>query len=330
MNKILTGNIIRKLSLFMLIGIVLFSYVSANNYPASFVSGSLSSGVSSVSTSGNNVLLDLENIEYIKPECGGCKNDEKCYNIGTRLTLKEKYNQSYSKYITENFGFFSWLNNNESYCGIEKTFLEQKEEGQSCVNDFECQSNQCLNNLCSSRSDIKKHEIFRNQTFLVESIVFESDTKFSISGLKNNYLIGFGKRKEGYSFFINNNLSSYENKTLFLSNYSRIDLNGILFEDGKKPRANITLIESSISNANFDELLKQLGCNGLWANESCKSEGEHVEINGVDYIVENKSLKEIIKKETPVSITGATIGAKNDNNLLQKIAGFLKSLFGFS
>ncbi len=62
--------------------------------------------------------------------CDGCILENKCVFIGYRIEGK--------------------------YCDIDSEFVEQKEEEESCDNNFECSSNVCINNECISQGILKK------------------------------------------------------------------------------------------------------------------------------------------------------------------------------
>lgn len=62
-----------------------------------------------------------------EPDCrSGCLLDEQCIPYGQRLLIKEL----------------------QMYCGLNGNFEEQRAEGQSCQNSYECKSNQCSNAVC--------------------------------------------------------------------------------------------------------------------------------------------------------------------------------------
>lgn len=60
-------------------------------------------------------------------ECVGCKTENTCLSVGIRMI--------------DNLSL-------PVYCDLTGQFLEQKDEGTSCQNDFECLSNSCLSGQC--------------------------------------------------------------------------------------------------------------------------------------------------------------------------------------
>lgn len=48
------------------------------------------------------------------------------------------------------------LRKNGEYCSLDKKWIEQKEEGELCENNFECKSNLCIDNECVSGSLLLK------------------------------------------------------------------------------------------------------------------------------------------------------------------------------
>jgi len=66
--------------------------------------------------------------EEINPNCNGCYYKDSCLSFGTRL-IKD---------------------NVQSYCNIDKIFIEQKEKESSCQNNYECVTNQCNDGKCGS------------------------------------------------------------------------------------------------------------------------------------------------------------------------------------
>ncbi|MBS3167921.1 hypothetical protein J4216_02260 [Candidatus Woesearchaeota archaeon] len=66
------------------------------------------------------------NSKKIEEKCNGCKQNEVCLPIGTRLTEENK----------------------PRYCDIDLNIKEQKTNSQNCQNNYECSTNQCSNNEC--------------------------------------------------------------------------------------------------------------------------------------------------------------------------------------
>lgn len=66
--------------------------------------------------------------------CDGCDIDGKCYPIGYRVNIKTGYGVS------------------NNYCDIGGYLYLQKSESESCVNDFECSTNICVNGSCIDAS----------------------------------------------------------------------------------------------------------------------------------------------------------------------------------
>ena len=78
--------------------------------------GSSSGGGGGGSSSGNN--------NQTETNCSGCKLDNKCVDIGYR--------------------------NQGKYCDINGEFKIQNKASSECQNNFECDSNLCINNQCVS------------------------------------------------------------------------------------------------------------------------------------------------------------------------------------
>jgi len=76
--------------------------------------------------------------EFNESGCEGCFLNEECFGVGDRNELQ--------------------------YCSENGLFFKQKLEGFSCQNNYECQSNLCLNGNCKEENIIEK-EFKNNQTF---------------------------------------------------------------------------------------------------------------------------------------------------------------------
>ena len=222
---------------------------------------------------------------------GFCWESNRCYGVGVRITRDPEYKNKE----------LSWLNETHLYCGEEsKKFVSQKITGESCENDFECQSNSCVNLICEQKHRINVTEIYNDKETLIRNLFFQEKEMFYFSGLNKNYSMGFDKNESNFVFLINNETYILGNETFNLDNYSQITIEGISFENGLSS-ANLTLIESKNLLDNLD--LKK------------------------DY--ENNNSEKI--KENEISITGNAIeeGLENKNNLISKIINFFKDLFRF-
>ncbi len=89
--------------------------IESNNNSENSSGGGVAGGSSS---SGNN--------NQTETNCGGCKLDNKCVDIGYR--------------------------NQGKYCDINGEFIIQNKASSECQNNFECDSNLCINNQCVSGS----------------------------------------------------------------------------------------------------------------------------------------------------------------------------------
>ncbi len=68
--------------------------------------------------------------EYLKQSCDGCLMEDNCVSYGTRL--------------------------DEKYCSLSKDFLNQRDLGSSCNENYECKSNECLDRECVSTYGLLK------------------------------------------------------------------------------------------------------------------------------------------------------------------------------
>ncbi|MCK9569236.1 hypothetical protein M0R72_09885 [Candidatus Pacearchaeota archaeon] len=289
MNKIIPVLIILVLN---------FTFIYATNYPSSLSIGSsanvavvngVSTGSGSVITSEEIVSIDTTS-ERTWLTCEGCLRGGKCYNIGTRLTIEPEYPKK----------DLAWRNITFLYCDEGKpSFVAQKITRESCENDFECQSNSCINYLCEQKIGINVIEIRKDEDVVVKELLFREKEIFYFSSLVN-YSIGFGREDEGnFIFLINNITIPLENKTFVLENNSKFIFNKISFENGIA-KANVTLIE----NKNF-------------ANDSIKFTDDTA-------YLENNSTK--IPSEGTLQITGNVVDDKQEN-IFNKFLNFLKNLF---
>ena len=91
-------------------------------------------------TSGPIEIPVVENPQTVRYECGGCELDKKCYPFGFR---KDK-----------------------NYCDdITSKFISEKVPKTSCENNFECDSNLCIDNKCFSGSLWAKFLRWLNRLF---------------------------------------------------------------------------------------------------------------------------------------------------------------------
>ncbi|MCW8965869.1 MAG: hypothetical protein OQK82_04160 [Candidatus Pacearchaeota archaeon] len=81
-------------------------------------------------------LTSEETIERIK-NCKGCFFNQICYDIGDRIGL--------------------------NYCNEENGFMTQKQDGESCKNNWECETNNCYKEICKTKTFLGSIiEWFRN------------------------------------------------------------------------------------------------------------------------------------------------------------------------
>ena len=292
---------------FILVGMfILCSVFVQSTYPNEGGTGVIINSLTSLALpSSEPVIIRL---------CEGCSNNGKCYNLGARLTINPQYPKQ----------DLAWKNISNLYCG-EGGFVSQKITEETCENDFECQSNICNNLKCGQENRIKEAEIYNDKSILIKNLIFQEKETFYFKGLDKTYSIGFGKNDSDYLFLINNNFSSYENKTFILNNNSQFIFNSIIFNDNVA-KANVTFIESKNPINDQKKLIEQLTCEGLFVNELCKKEGESFVLEGKNYIVENKSPKEVSNQGNSAPITGNVIGTQKEN-FFSKILNFFKNLF---
>jgi hypothetical protein len=223
--------------------------------------------------------------------CNGCFANGKCYNIGARLTMPPLFpNRD-----------LAWRNESYLYCGDDSTqFVPQKIIREKCENGFECQSNKCNEEKCEQNSRMKEIEIYDDKITIVKNLLFTEKEIFHFKGLNKDYSIGFGENHSNYVFLVDNNISSYENKTFNLNDNSQFIFNSIIFE-GNTTKANVTFIESKNPIGDPEEFLSN-----LWGNKEETAE---------------------LKNETiQAPITGNVINDKK-GNFLSDFFEFLKNLF---
>ncbi len=75
---------------------------------------------------------EVEDEDDDKEECGGCLDGEECLDIGSRM--------------------------GSAYCKDKDFVNRQKENGEICNNDYECLSDNCLDNICSSVEEDSNEE----------------------------------------------------------------------------------------------------------------------------------------------------------------------------
>jgi hypothetical protein len=250
----------------------------------------------------NNMINTIKGIDEdtktkeICRKINGCylKEEDKCYTIGTRMTILPEFPDK----------DLSWRNETYLYCDKDKIgssskkFVPQKVTEEVCENDFECQSNECHNKKCEQKNRIKVTEIYRGKnTFITNIILYDKET-FNFMGLDKIYSIGFGENKSEFISFVNG--EPHYTKKIILNNNCQIIFNAILF-DGET-FANVTFIESKNSFDDAEKLIKE-------------------------YLVENKSAEEIpVEENFSATITGGVI-TNTDENFFDNIINFFKNLF---
>jgi hypothetical protein len=70
-------------------------------------------------------------------DCDGCTKDDRCYSYGIRK--------------------------DGEFCSVNGNFQEQKGDVQSCENNFECESNVCVDSKCVSAGFLKRIFIWLKQ-----------------------------------------------------------------------------------------------------------------------------------------------------------------------
>ncbi|MDO8623327.1 MAG: hypothetical protein Q7R52_03700 [archaeon] len=282
----------KSLFLVMFILIVNTPFILSANYPDPFVK--------------NGVVVSEYTVRH-EYTCDGCSRDDKCYNIGTRITINE------------------WNNKNYLYCNSEKGFVPQKVTGETCENDFECQSNGCDYTNCAQKTGIGITKIYNNKTTSVINLFFLEQETFYFEGLNKNYSINFKYNNTNLTFLVDNELYDFNNIS-YPTNYQFV-LNSISFNNNLI-KANMTLIESKTPFNSTEKLFKRLNCKeGLFIAEDCKKEGESFEMDGKSYQIKNMSLLEVPEDKSFTSITGNVIETPEKSfigKFLERIREFLR------
>jgi len=245
---------------------------------------------------------DIENINeksQAEIDCkrlGFCWGNERCYSMGARITVEPEDKKQ----------DLAWIDEAYLYCG-EKRFVPQKITGETCENDFECQSNKCFDRICQQKNGIKITEIYSDKETVIRNLILREKEVFYFSGLNKNYSIGFGRNESNFIFLINDFTFTLEKKTLSLDNNLQVIIESILFENGFSS-ANITIIE----------IINPL--------DSLDSKDFYSEANKFN-------LEEIQENKSPTQITGNIVEESNngkvEKNIVEKLINFLRKLFGF-
>lgn len=293
------------------VSVVLILFLSLSILLISFISSANRSVITFDKTEKSQAEIDCKRL-------GFCWGNERCYSMGARITVEPEDKKQ----------DLAWRDEAYLYCG-EKRFVPQKITGETCENDFECQSNKCFDRICQQKNGIKITEIYSDKETVIRNLILREKEMFYFSGLNKNYSIGFGRNESNFIFLINDETYILNNKIFNLDNYSQITVESILFENGL-PRANITLIESINPFNDSEKLLEKINCNGLFINGTCRKEGESFEINNTEYKIENMSLVESPKEENSDLITGGVIETKKENFIsifLKRVKDFFDNLF---
>jgi hypothetical protein len=75
--------------------------------------------------------------------CGGCQYNEACLPVGTRIKIGGA----------------------PSYCGADQEFIQQVGQEESCMNNYECSSNLCVDSQCISQGLFSKILAWFQQLF---------------------------------------------------------------------------------------------------------------------------------------------------------------------
>lgn len=141
---------------------VIRPYSSPSQQPANSIGNYLSSKVTvgSDAPTGESVLLSKYNDKIDTEKYEDCKNsgcflDDKCYPYGHiidgDLHIIGFKNIIGKKYCAEEF-IVRFSNGQERYTKKD-VFVNQKETGVKCNNDFECLTNSCLNGICINQEE---------------------------------------------------------------------------------------------------------------------------------------------------------------------------------
>lgn len=241
------------LFLSVILVIINTSFILSANYPSPFIGPPYSPQV---------IVYDNPEVIIHEYDCNGCLNEGKCYNIGTRLTIP----------LTIPKKDLGWRNVDYFYCGETSDYLIPQEIiGETCKNDFECQSNDCKNRICQQEPGFKIVEVYNDNVTLIENLLFENEQTFIFRGIKEKYEIGFGENDTDFVFFLNNMSTLYRNKTLIIDNHTHLILNSILFDENLI-QANVTFLESENLINDSKKLIKELTSNGLIGDDENSQE----------------------------------------------------------
>lgn len=145
--------------------------------------------------SAQTTLLNEGILQYQEPQIseeedvckklGFCWDDNKCYPIG--YIQGEKYCSDKDPYYFEKYK-------------IEvSNFVNKSETGKECINNYECKTNICSENLCLNLTKVEKNTIFLNKetTNIVPEVIDikdDIDTEINVEEEKKNIfqkVIGF-------------------------------------------------------------------------------------------------------------------------------------------
>tara|TARA_Y100000310_G_C20682237_1_gene816665 strand:- start:2436 stop:2867 length:432 start_codon:yes stop_codon:yes gene_type:complete len=106
----------------------------------------------------------------VSSQCFGFSKDGVCYNIGDELRIDGVY----------------------YYIDANGDSQEQKSDGSSCQNDFECLNNLCSNGVCVDlyKEAEKQGELVEDVLNKSEEIRFGYNAKISIATIEDTYEIG--------------------------------------------------------------------------------------------------------------------------------------------
>lgn len=258
----------------------------------------------------------------------GCWYEDKCYNFGRRII--EEPEQKYKN--------IAWINISYLYCGEKKTkyhssmeVLKQKVVGETCENDFECESNECSNEICEQKRGIEIVDLYNKNRTIIKNITISYEELFYFQGLKYNYSIGFGRDKNNSIIIWMNNNTNYskydkqKKKNISLENYGNLFnynkeyipiknntylfFNNFIYKEGSINDANFFFMETDDPVDNPKLLIEQ-----LLANETI---GEINETQNT-FLINNSN-------GSLISITGNVIGEKE--NFFSKLFSKMKNWF---